>query len=184
MKNLVVIAAIETVRDANGNVLKMSTTFLNNARTFAKDHPNDNVVIIDCRNFVGDNNPIKSMWGEVARSCGKMGIDGIYYNGHSGPEGLWVFSHVRTELPFNSRYLGRNFDYIAPYNRGCGIYLLGCQAAGRDGVVVPNSIAHAISNKTGCTVYAYACKTSQKQRKDGGFEQVPFSGGLVKIDPS
>lgn len=184
MKNYVVIAAIETQRDEQGNVKKLSQTFMNNARTFEKDHPNDNVVIIDCRNYMKAFNPIKTMWEDVCTSFGKMGIDGIFYNGHSGPEGLYVFSHVREELPNNHRYLGKSFEYIAPYNKECKIYLLGCQAVGKDGVIVNNSIAQVIADKTGCIVYGYASKTCQKQRQDGGYEQVPQLGGLIAISPS
>jgi hypothetical protein len=184
MKNYVVIAAIETQRDEQGNVKKLSETFLNNARTFAKDHPNDNVVIIDCRNYMKAYNPIRSMWEDIATSFGTKGIDGIFYNGHSGPNMLYVFSHVRTELPNNQRYLDKRFDYVAKYNADCLIYLLGCQAAGKDGVLVDRSIAQGIADKTGCIVYGYTSRTSQKKRADGGFEQVPQIGGLVKILPN
>lgn len=189
MKNFVVIAGIETQRDSMGNVKKLSQTFMNNARTFAKDYPNDNVVIIDCQKYVFEDDPIDAMWSDVASAFGASShnglscIDGLFYNGHSSPDMLFVFSKIRTELPNSNRYLDKHFKYVAPYNPNCWIYLLGCQAAGRDGRIVKDSIAQTIANKTGCTVLAYTSRTSQQKRLDGGFVQVPEKGGLVKIEP-
>jgi hypothetical protein len=189
MKNFVVIAGIETQRDSMGNVKKLSETFLNNAMTFEKDYPNDNVVIIDCQRYIFEEHPINAMWADVASAFGASShnglscIDGLFYNGHSSPDMLFAFSKVRTELPNSARYLDKNFKFIAPYNPGCLIYLLGCQAAGRDGIITKDSIAQTIANKTSCTVLAYTSRTSQQKRLDGGFVQVPERGGLVKILP-
>lgn len=185
-RNIVVVAGIETVRDKNGKVLKFSQTFLNNACTYKKDRPKDNVIIVDARQYVPKEDPIADLLHDVRMSFGHdegLGIDELVYTGHSDSERLYVFSRVRTDLDDSKRFLDGSSEWTAPYNKDAVIRLLGCQAGGQRGKRWDVCVAQDIANKARRTVYAYMCRTAQKKRQDGGFEQRPDFPGFGKFEP-
>jgi hypothetical protein len=181
-RNIVVIAGIETVRDKDGTVKKFSQAFMNNARTIKKDLKDDNVVIVDARDFVNETSPIDALWDAVVTAHTGL-IDEIFYTGHSDPEGLYVFSKVRKELPEGSRYLTAFFHWEAPLSEDGCFRFNGCQAGGMDGVKFPNSLAQIVADRTRHVVWAYTSKSAQIRRQDGGYEQRPDIKGFVKFTP-
>lgn len=187
MKNIIVICGIETIRRTDGTVLKTSTTFRNNARTIEYDYRNDNVVVIDARDYLKEDNPMAALWAAASTAFGIEGqfpIDRVYYSGHSDPEGLYVYSHIRKELPQESRYFMMGDKYWrAYYAEGCKIYLFGCQTAGTHNKKFVTCIAQDIANRSGCAVYGYAARTSQQKRKDGRYYQRPDYKTLHKFTP-
>lgn len=58
------------------------------------------------------------------------------------------------------------------FNQKAEIYLNGCNAGGRAGIVDSSSIAQNIADKTNISVYAYVNNTSQ-QEIDGKYYQAP-----------
>jgi hypothetical protein len=58
------------------------------------------------------------------------------------------------------------------FNEGASITLTGCNAGGRNGYVIENSIAQHIANVTQVNTFAYVNSTSQR-RVDGRLQQVP-----------
>lgn len=179
-KRAIAIGAIETVRDAQGHVKKLSVTFLNNANTWAKDHPEFDTRVLDCRAFKDLPSPMKGLWDELA----KEPLDALFISSHSDWEGLYIFSKIRRELAEEDRYFVLGNDWAGvKFNPGAYIVLSGCQAGGRDGVRLDDSIAATIANKTGVSVWAFLTKSSQKKRPDGGYEQKPDRGRLVEFVP-
>ena len=182
-RNIVVIAGIETVRNKDGTVKKLSQTFMNNARTIESDLKDDNIVILDARYFMNEPNPIEDLWGAVVAAFGDNLIDEIFYTGHSDPEGLYVFSRIRKELPEESRYLTAFFHWEAPLSETGCFRFNGCQTGGMDGVKFQNSLAQIVADKTRHIVWAYTTKSAQIRRPDGGYEQRPDKKGFVKFTP-
>jgi len=185
MKNAVTIAAIETVRDKDGKVKKLSVTFINNCLTWMADHRTTHTTkLIDCRDFINLSCPMDGLWDALAYAYGDKGIDYLYISMHSDWEGLYIFSKIRKELPEYDRYITaeRAGDKIK-FNPGAVIELSGCQTAGRDGKRIPNTIAQIISNKSGVKVLGFTVRSSQKRRKDGGYYQKPEKGGYVELLP-
>ena len=187
--NVVAICGIETVRDNNGTVLKTSDTFRNNIRTWEKDHPNFKVVVVDARDHIHAVDPISSLWLEVQNAFlhdkHEPCIDKLLYSGHSDTDILYVFSHVRMELPNEMRVLSGDFNWAdAPYGKSAEIKLMGCQAGGQRGKKFTECIAQRVSDKTRKTVYAFVSRSSQRKRADGGYVQTPDIGGYVKFTPN
>lgn len=185
-KNAVAIAAIETVRDKQGKVIKLSVTFLNNMQTWEKDRrKTHNTKILDCRAYKDDPSPMGGLWRALAEAYGDKGIDKLVISCHSDWEGLYIFSKIRKELGEEDRYitLFREWGEIK-FNPGASIELHGCQTGGREGKIIPDSIAQTIANKSGVSVWGYLYRSSQKQRPDGGYIQKPERGGLTEFVPT
>lgn len=184
MKNVVIICGVETIRNRRGVVTRYSDTFLNNAFTYRKEHPDENVVIVDARAFLKSNspNPVEDVWSDV---CSKHSvIDKIIYSGHASDESLIIFSHTKTELDIEKRYLRSSFHYRAPYADDAEIIIYGCQAGGKRGKKWPVCIAQTIADKTGKLVWAFVSKSYQIEDPAGHFRQKSDDKvGLVKFEP-
>jgi len=183
-KQIIVIAGIETVRDSDGNVLKLSETFMNNARTYKKDHKKDRVVIINAADHKDAADPIASLWDDVCTTFAPGTIDELFYTGHSDSYTLYVFSHVRMELDNYKRLLTCDNDWgNIPLSKDGIIRLGGCQAGGQRGERWVSSIAQVIATKTEHTVYAFVSRSSQHRRPDGGFYQKPDIKNYIEFTP-
>jgi len=184
-KNCVGVAGIETVRDKQGHVLKLSQTFANNVMTWKKDHRvNYETKVVDCRNYKEEASPMAALWLAVDAAYGDSGIDCLFITAHSDWEGIYLYSKIRKELGEEDRYITIHRDWSAlKFNPGATIYLAGCQAGGRFGKKWPACIAQTIANSSGATVYAFASRSAQRKRPDGGFEQKPDIGGFIKFEP-
>jgi hypothetical protein len=179
-KKVLYIGAIESRYD-NGEFKKYSWTFVNNALTYKKDHPHEDVYIIDCRDHVDAPNPIESMMAEVD-------VVGPVYrliiSSHSDWESLYIFSQTRKELDGSARFLSETFNWKRFWLTVDGeIRLDGCQTAGRAGVELEKCIAQTIADETGRNVYGFVSRSSQLKRKDGGFEQ-RAPGGYRLVSPT
>lgn len=185
MRKVTAILGAEPYIDPkNPGVIKhYSDTFLNNVLTWKHDNPTDKVVTVDTRSYLKSETPLTDLWRAVCASHPE-GIDVLIYSGHSSPEHLLVFSHCLQHLGDNQRFLGVDCAFKAPLSPNAEIILWGCQAGGKEGKKWPNSIAQVLADKTRRMVYAYLYKTSQKQRKDGQYAQVPDKGELVKFEPT
>lgn len=185
MKNAVAVGAIETVRDLDGKVKKLSVTFINNCLTWVTDHKKIYVTkLIDCRDYKDSSSPMDSLWEALANAHGDRGIDYLYMSMHSDWEGLYIFSKIRKELPEYDRYITPERDWgTIKFNPGAVIELSGCQTVGRDGKQIPGTIGQIIANKSGVRVLGFTSRSSQKRRKDGGFYQKPEKGGYIEVLP-
>jgi hypothetical protein len=181
--NTVAICGIETIRNDEGKVLKFSDTFLNNLLTYKKENPIEAIKVIDARKYVKSHEPINDVWKEVCASFDK--IDKLIYSGHSSPESLICFSHVRLELTLEQRYFRASFDYKAPFADKASFYIYGCQAGGDgEGHISSSSLAQIIANKINRKVYAYISKSYQKEGPKGVYHQVSDDKiGLVEFHP-
>jgi hypothetical protein len=111
-------------------------------------------------------------------------MDQLLISCHSDPEGLYLFSHIRRELEEDDRYITLKRDWSKiKFTPGAVITLLGCQTAGQDGMALKECIAQTIADETGVKVIGFTSKSSQKKRKDGGYEQVPENGKYVMVMP-
>jgi hypothetical protein len=184
-KNAIALGGIETIRNAEGHVLKLSTTFMNNVTTWVKDNKAlYTAKVMDCREFKDCASPMGSLWEALGAAYGKEGIDCLFISCHSDWEGLYLYSKIRKELGEEDRYVTVNRDWSTlKFNPGASIILAGCQAGGRFGKRWPKCIAQTISDSSGATVYAFMSRSSQHKRKDGGFEQVPDYKGVARFDP-
>lgn len=184
MKTAVAVGAIETVRDKDGKVIKLSVTFLNNANTWKKDHGGYSVKVLDCREYKDAPSPMKALWDAIAAAHGDRGIDCLMISSHSDWEGLYLFSKIRKELAELDRYVTLETEWPFKFNPGAKIELHGCQAGGRFGEKWPTSIAQKIADSTGVSVWAFLSRTAQKRRADGGFYQRPDRGKLTEFTPA
>lgn len=175
--NVVAICGTEPCPDS----LKYSDTFMNNMRTWRKEHKEDKLVIYDARDFITAADPLRFLWRNVKESF--PSIDLVIYSGHSSPLNLLVFYHARTNLPNDMRYIGGDFEWDMPLSENATIILLGCQTVGTKGVKNPNSIAQKIANTTKRHVFGYTWRSSQKLI-NGGYYQLPERGGLVEVTPT
>jgi hypothetical protein len=182
MKNAIAIGAIETIRDSNGQVKKLSWTFVNNMLTWKKDHAaTHNTEILDCRDYKDCSNPMGSLFKDLHH---KGGIDEIIISCHSDWTNLYIFSRIRSELADDYRFITPNTSWNGiEFNPGAKIVLQGCQAGGIDGKRMESSIAQYIADASGVHVLAFLCKSSQHRRKDGGYEQVPDLPGVSEFIP-
>ena len=179
-KNVVAIIGIETIRDSDGIVKKFSETFLNNIRTWKKDNPKHNLVIIDALKYLKIENPLDAIWKTVCESYDV--IDQLIYFGHSSDESLIVFSHTLEELSVEERWFRAGFHYQAPFAKDAEIFLYGCHAGGRNGKKWDTSLAQIIANKTNRTVWAYVSQSYQIEKPKGRFYQVSDDKiGLVQF---
>lgn len=184
MLNIVGVGGIETIRDKDGHVKKLSCTFMNNVLTVKRDNDDCNFKSIDCRDYLKDSSPMTGLWGAIAGAYGDKGIDSLFISCHSDWEGLYLFSKVRKELGEEDRYITINRDWSGlKFNPGATIRLAGCQAGGRFGKKWPTSIAQLISNKAGVKVFAFASRSSQRIRRDGWYEQHPDTGKYIEFTP-
>jgi len=179
-KNVVAIIGIETIRDSNGVVKKFSETFLNNIRTWKRDNPKDNLVIIDALKYLKVEKPLDAIWKAVCDSYDE--IDQLIYFGHSSDESLIVFSYTLEHLSLEERWFRAGFHYDAPFAPDAEIFLYGCQTGGQRGEKWDTSLAQIIANKTNRTVWAYVSKSYQIEKPKGHFYQISDDKiGLVKF---
>lgn len=181
VRNVIGIAGIESVRDKDDNVKFYSVTFLNNLYTWKRDNPEDILHIIDARKFLASKTPVTDLWDEVKTSFGNTGIDCLVYSGHASSEHILIYSHVLKNLPEDQRFMGFEFDFIAPLNPNAEIKLMGCQCGGQDGKKWVDCIAQVIANKTERKVWAFVSRCAQKEIK-GGYYQKPDTGGYVLFE--
>ena len=186
MKNAVVIAAIETIRNKEGKVVRLSDTFLDDSKTWKGDHRRTfETKILDCRTYKELPSPMTGLWEGLAAAFGDRGIDRLAICCHSDWEGLYIFSKIRKELSEDDRYITLNREWAGiTFNPGAKIEIHGCQAGGRDGVRMSDCIAATIANKSGAIVLAYTSKTSQQRRPDGGYYQKADRGKMVEFVPA
>lgn len=175
MKKIVGIGSIEVYNS------KKSSTFVNNLITYKSDHKDEDVHIIDCRDHVEAANPIESMMKAILNHGV---IDGLIISSHSDWEGLYIFSKSRKELPESHRYLLPEFEWNR-FKFGPDGYtkLLGCQTCGKAGVILEESIAQTIADKTQRIVYAFSSRSSQRMTKDRKFYQIPDNKKTIVIKP-
>jgi len=180
LKKILGIGSIESVFDEDHDFKKYSSTFVNNLITYKSDHKDEDVHIIDCRDHVKADNPIESMMSAVL-SHGV--IDGLIISSHSDWFGLYIFSKTRKELSEDRRYLLPEFDWRRfKFSPNAYVRLWGCQTAGRNGVLIKDSIAQIISDETQRLVYAFTSRSSQ--RKVGKrFVQIPDNKKTVILKP-
>ena len=184
-KNALAIAGIETIRNRQGVVMKLSCTFVNNANTWAKDNDADyETAVIDCRTFKDEPSPMSALWAFISSVYGDKGIDRLFITAHSDPDGLYLFSKIRKELGEEDRYITLSRDWSKlKFNSGASIWIASCQAGGKYGKKYPACIAQTIANSSGATVHAFVSRSAQQRRPDGGFFQRPDIGGAVKFEP-
>lgn len=179
-KNVTILIGVETVRDSDGVVKKFSETFLNNAQTWIKDHPETNVVIVNSLEYIENVNPLQDVWEAVCKSHDK--IDTFIYFGHSSEESLIVYSHTLTERPLSERWFRAEFHYEAPFAEDAEIFLYGCQTGGVRGVKLDDSLAQIIANRTDRIVWAYVSRSYQIQKGKRRFYQISDDKiGFVKF---
>lgn len=182
-RNVVAIAGLETIKDSEHKVKYFAATFLNNLLTWKKDHPNDDVKILDARDYRDRPNPMGDIWLDAKAAF--IGIDVMLLSTHSDWEGLYVISKYRKgEIDDSLRYIDCNTSWEGfTWNPNACIRIMGCQAGGRFGKKWNTSIAQILANKSGVLVYAFCDKSSQRRRKDGGYVMVPDTGGYVRFYP-
>ena len=180
-KNIVAIVGIETVRSPSGKVLRYADTFWDNMLTYRMEHPEDNVALVDARDYIKEVNPIEAVWRAVVAHGS---ISKLLYSGHSSSESLVCFSHTRKELPVEQRYFRAGFHYTAPWESDATFTILGCQAGGERAQKWSNSIAQIIANKINRTVWAFVSKSYQTEGPKCHFHQVADDKiGLVEFTP-
>jgi hypothetical protein len=175
--NVIAIVGLETIKDSKGNVKYYADTFMNNIRTWQKDNPKDKIKVLDGRDYVCAKTPLSVLWEDIANAFD--GIDLILYSGHSDNEKLYWLSKTRPDLDPTEKFIENN-EWPFKFNEDASIKIMGCQAGGQDGKKWPVCIAQTIANKSGVTVWAFTCKSSQKKRK-GGYYQIPDTGDYVKF---
>jgi hypothetical protein len=181
-RKVIAIAGIETIRDAQDKVLKFSVTFINNITTWVRDHPKDDVVLLDARKYVECKDPIASLWHDV-QTLQLHGLDLLLYSGHSDPDNLYVFSRTRTDLEDSCRFLSASSIWEAPYTDHAEIKLMGCQTAGRDGHRLDVCVAQGIADATQHAVWGFVSKSSQQKRNKGYYMVPDDKIGYVKVLP-
>ena len=183
-KIAIALAGLETIKDKDGHPKYFAETFVNNTKTWKNDHKTLTTKLIDCRDYREMASPMTALWADLEDISSQKGLDILMISCHSDWEGLYLFSKYRKELSEDDRYitLVRSWSGIK-FNPGAAIYLHGCQAGGRFGKKWPECIAQTISNSAKVKVYAYASRSSQRRRKDGGFEQHADTGGFIEFTP-
>lgn len=180
----IALAGLETIKDKNGHPKYFAETFVNNTKTWKKDHRTLVVKLMDCRDYREMASPMTALWADLEDISAQKGLDVLMITCHSDWEGLYLFSKYRKELSEDDRYITVNRSWSGiKFNPGAAIYLHGCQAGGRFGEKWPECIAQTIANSAKVKVYAYASRSSQRRRKDGGFWQKPDIGGFIEFTP-
>lgn len=179
----IALVGLETIRNDDGSIKHFSETFLNNIRTYIKENPSENVVIIDARDLREIVSPMGGVWARLGSHTEKSPAKKIIYSGHSGTDELYMFSRYRKELPDGDRYFMKTdlWEGIC-FAEGAEIRLLGCQTTGQNGKRFDDCIAQSIANATKVPTWGYPWKTSQKKR-GGGYYQVPDRPDIVKCVP-
>lgn len=179
----VALAGLETLKNADGSFKKFSVTFLNNIYTWKLDHPKEDVVIVDARDFWQKEDPMSEVMWCLREVSSKKPISTLIYSGHSDPVGLYFFSKVRKELEEDKRYfiMGRSWEGVN-FTEKARIHLLGCQAGGVDGKKYDVCIAQDIADNTRRDVYAFVSKSSQR-RIGKKYYQVPDIKGARRFAP-
>ena len=180
--NVIAIVGLETIKNPDGTIKYHADTFLNNIRTWHRDNPVAALKIMDGRDYMNGDNPIKALWADMATAYGANGIDQILYSGHSDSAALYWISKSRHDLSDAAKFISDN-AWPFTFNKDAYIRLFGCQTAGQRGVRWPNCIAQTIANKSGVKVYGFVSRSSQQERNDG-FYQTPDIGGFVEILPN
>lgn len=178
------LIGLETIKDSDGNIKHYSETFYNNALTYRREHPDEDVEFIDARAFRRVERPMSTVWEKLRTLSATRPLTKVLFFGHSSSYELFMFSKIRHELPDEERYISRydTWEGIC-FDAGAIIELHGCQGAGMRGERIEDSIAQAIANATRRPTYGFLWKSSQQKRENGGFFQKPDRGGLVKCDP-
>lgn len=179
----VAIAGLETVFK-NGKITHFSHAFLNNCETWKKElSKTHDVALFDARVFRNTDNPIGDIFHTL--SMIKRPIDKMLISCHSDWEGLYIISKYRKgSIPDTFRYIEKDqaeWDMVN-FTDEATIELDGCRAGG-NGKKDSKSIAQNIANITGASVFAFTSKSSQKL-VNGGYRQVPWSGGYVEFKRS
>lgn len=181
-KKVVCIAGLETVRNkTTGEVKYFADTFMNNIRTWVKEHKDCECKVLDARDYCNLQDPMAKLWHDIKKSFDSL--DKIVISSHSDWEGLYIISKYRKgQIPDSARYIEYYTDWSEfSFNESSEIWLIGCQSGGRFGEKWPKCIAQDIANKTNTSVYAYASRSSQ-QYVNGGYRQVPDIGGFHKFN--
>ncbi len=147
-----IIAIVGADRRSNNNA------FINNTLTFINDHPEDQILMFKAWEYKNENYLMDAI------ASGFESIDLLIVNAHSNTQQLVLTSDwgITKDTDWSKLKFSQNAE----------IYLNGCNAGGRDGIVAPSSIAQDIADKTNTCVYAYVNNTSQ-QEIDGKYYQVP-----------
>lgn len=185
LRTAIALAGLETIKDADGKVKYFAQTFLNNIKTWKKDNKQFSTELIDCRDYREMASPMTALWADIEDLSRQTPLDRLIITCHSDWEGLYLFSKYRKELAEEDRYVTVNRDLSTiQFNPGANITIYGCQAGGRFGKKWPSSIAQTIADSSRVSVLAFASRSSQRRRKDGGFYQRPDIGGLVEFTPA
>jgi len=179
MKNVLIICGVEP-HPTKPNTY--SQTFVNNARTYTAENPQDNVTVVDAANFVQFDKPLSEMFKVIRAQCQWNIPQVVIYSGHSSPQHLLVFAHCCEDVGHDERYIGQEFKWDMPFDENCKIILWGCQTAGMKGEKQPDTIAQSIANTTGKRVYGFVWRTSQKMINKQ-YYQLPEHGDLVEVLP-
>jgi hypothetical protein len=107
----IALVGLETIKNDDGSVKHFSDTFLDNTITYRKDHPEENVEIIDARDFREKPKPMSAIWERLAALSEEEPIHKLLYSGHSGSTQLYFFSKVRQDVPENERYFNQDDDW-------------------------------------------------------------------------
>ena len=183
-KTAIALAGLETIKDKEGHPKYFADTFMNNTRTWKKDHPEFETKLLDCRDYREMSSPMKVLWADLEDVYADRGLDRLVISCHSDWEGLYLFSKYRKELGEDDRYITVNRDWSGiKFNSGASIYIYGCQAGGRFGKKMSACIAQTIADSACVKVYAFMSRSSQRRRPDGGYEQRPDYPGLAEFIP-
>lgn len=180
----VALVGLETLKNEDGSLKKFSVTFYNNVITWRADHPKEDVVIVDARDFYKEDHPIEAIMKRLKEVSCERPIDTLLYSGHSCSTTLYYFSKVRKELEERERYftMGQSWDGVL-FSQEATIRLFGCQTGGERGKKFEVCIAQDIANQTRRRVFGFVSKSSQK-KIGKKFYQVPDIGGSVVFKPA
>lgn len=160
---VVIICGIEPVFKDDGSFKLNSATFMNNARTYVEDHPNERVCIFDMRDYKDVPEPMIEVLAAVAKTSRVDGVDLLVYNGHSSTNTLLALYKTRAELPDTSRFITKRTRFPKiEFSEGARVELWGCRTAGNY-VIDPDSIAQHIANTLKLPTLGWICRTSQKK---------------------
>ena len=184
-KIAIALAGLETIKDKDGHPKYFAETFVNNIKTWKKDHQECDVKLIDCRDYREQSSPMTALWADLEDLSALKALDVLMISCHSDWEGLYLFSKYRKELSEEDRYITVERDWSGiKFNPGASIYLCGCQTGGRFGEKWPVCIAQTVADSAKAKVHGYASRTSQRRRDDGGFFQKPDIGGFFEFIPT
>lgn len=160
-KRTVAIVGLETIFDGMAKKWRHSETFLNNIKTYIEDHPDEDVLVLDAREYKDFMNPL----GEMFRDIQKHGvIDQLIYSGHSGPKKLFVFFRYPEGQPDQRRFITKDTDWSKiEFSAHAEILLMGCQTLGQNGKRVEECIGQWICDATKRPVWGFCSRSAQKK---------------------